>query len=203
MLALAMPACSKKSDEKVTPGEAPAPTQAAPSTAERSMMPASSAPAPAGTFDASAFCKQVFPADDISQLVGVAGLEADEKRPPAPAGMARCKLEKDDPTSHMPVAMALLMVDCGPAHLDVAKHRAVAKAMGSTKDGLYRELDMGKGGAYSKTMVLKKPSYTVTFVNDKIPCAITVSTSFIDADHAEELAHAVYDRVTDQNYPRP
>ena len=203
MLALAIPACSKKSDEKVQPGAAPAPTQAAPPTTARSMTPASGAPAPAGTFDASAFCKQVFPADDVSSIVGVDGLEANEWRPPAPAGMARCKLEKSDPTSHMPVAMALLMVDCGPTHLDVARHRAVAKAMGSGKDAVYRELELGKGGAYTKTTVLKKPSYTVTFVHDAIPCAVTVSTTFIAADHAEELAKTVYGRITEQNYPRP
>lgn len=203
MLALAMPACSKKKDDEAKPAEPPAATQAAPPSTGKSMMPAPGAPAPTGTFDASAFCKQVFPSADVARIVGTGGLEAAEKRPPAPAGMARCKVEKDDPTSHMPVAMALLMVDCGPAHLDVAKHRAVAKAMGGSKGGAYRELEMGKGGAYTKTMVLKKPSYTVTFVDDKVPCAVTVSTSFIDADHAEELAHAVYDRLTEQNYPRP
>ncbi len=200
-LALALPACGKKSDDNKAKADEGA-TPAAPSTGETPMTPATGAPAPAGDFDAAAFCKEVFPPDVVSRIVGVDGLEANERRPPAPAGMARCKVEKSD-ENHMPVAMALLMADCGQAHLDVAKHRAIAKQMGSGKGGLYRDLDMGKGGAYTKTMVLKKPSYTVTFVHDKIPCAVTVSTSFIDADHAEELARAVNDRITEKNYPRP
>jgi hypothetical protein len=114
---------------------------------------------------------------------------------------AECDLEVTDERA-MSQASASLMADCRGSALDIKKHWEVGKTLGGGDGGDYRELDLGRGGYYAKTIMLKRPIHTAVFVHESLPCALTLTTAFIDANNVEALAQHVNETITDSNRPR-
>jgi len=85
----------------------------------------------------------------------------------------------------------------------VERHRQQLRGLGGREGGAYRDVALGRGGGHAKTILLRKPHFTVTAVHATLPCVLTVSTSLVEADHAEALAKSVHDALTESNYPRP
>jgi len=195
VVALAAVGCGKRDDapkDKAGKGAEPAKAPVATQPAE-DMQPEPDA------FDAEAFCAAVFGADAVVPMVGVDGLAYTANRGRLPSGMAQCNLEKSDPDTKIPIASATAMFDCRGISLNVDKHREVHKQLG--KDS-YHDVDIGKGGAYAKTVAAKITIHQVTFVHESAPCSVTVSTAQIDDDHSEALATHVNGKLTADNAPR-
>jgi hypothetical protein len=210
MMVLVLVGCGKEGKDNEGEGS-PGATGSGDVTAEAAETDETKSPAdtpsasaePTTAFDVNAFCAAVFAPDVVAKIVGVEGLTPAAPRAGmrTPQGMTECKLEVTNEHG-IPEASAALMADCRGSGLDVTKHHEVGKSMGGGKGGEYRELAMGKGGYYARTIVLKKPIHTAVFVHDSLPCALTVSTAFIDANNVEPLAQHVSDSITDANRPR-
>ena len=198
--ALALAACGKGKDkDDKAGGSAGGSAAAATGPAGGGSAAAGSAAAAAGP-SAEEVCAKAFAPADVGKIVGVEGLALPSFHRDMPGGMAHCKVEKLN-ENKVPTAMALAMIDCRGMSMDVARHRQMAKAIAG-KDGVYREIDLGKGGAYSEAKVMGESTYSVVFVHESVPCSATVSTSFIKADHVMDLARWVHDRMTEGAYPR-
>ena len=141
-------------------------------------------------------CATVFAPGDVSRIVGA---ELAPPRPGRPSSrVARCLLEKRGADGRA-VAMALAMIDCRGLGLEVASHRAKARAM-VARGGTYRDVALGKGD--TEVPDTKPPTYTITFVDDRVPCWATGSTAFVADDHVEALARWVHDRLPGALPPR-
>lgn len=75
--------------------------------------------------------------------------------------------------------------------------------MGKPPDGEYRELSMGKGGAYAK-IKLGKLGFThqIAYVHDTLPCYVKVNAGMFDDDKVTALTEHVHARLTADNRPR-
>lgn len=152
-------------------------------------------------FTLDAFCAEVFAASTVGKAIGVDGLEARSRRGRTAPGTAHCVLEKG--AGGIPEAQATLQLDCRSVSLEVERHRAQLRGLGGRDGGGYRDVSLGRGGGHAKTLLLRKPHYTVIAIHATLPCVLTVTTAQLEADHAEELARVVHDALTDGNYPRP
>ncbi|HUH02636.1 MAG TPA: hypothetical protein VML75_11640 [Kofleriaceae bacterium] len=178
------------------------------SAAEKPSKPAVESPAEptptAGAFDLAEFCADVFGLDDVRQILGIPGLvnASREGRLKLPDEMGECGVEERDQNG-IPTASASVLADCRGLSLDVAKHREMAKALARGERDEYREVDLGRGGVYTRVFILKtRATHTVTFVHGSTPCSVVVTAMMPDGAPLEQLAQRVHDRLNEGNRPR-